>query len=106
MIKMVKTMYNKNNQTFLTKINNINCLNKIVAVRCDFNCPVNEDGVIVDDYRITSTIPTLHKIMLDKPKKVILMTHYGRPKEKIANIQQKYFCKLYVKNYTLTILCF
>ena len=97
MIKMVKTMYNKNNQTSLTKINNINCLNKIVAVRCDFNCPVNEDGVIVDDYRITSTIPTLHKIMLDKPKKVILMTHYGRPKGKDSKYSTKIFLQTLCK---------
>lgn len=93
MIKMVKVMYNKNNQVDLTKISNINCYDKVVAVRCDFNCPVNSEGIITDDYRIKSTLPTLDKILLDKPKKLILMTHYGRPKNK----DQKYSTKIFIK---------
>ena len=93
MIKMVKTMFYKNNQTSLTKISNVDCFNKIVAVRCDFNCPVNKEGIITDDYRITSTLPTIHKILLDRPKKLILMTHYGRPK----GYDSKYSTKIFLK---------
>ena len=93
MIKMVKTMCYKNNQTSLTKISNVDCFNKIVAVRCDFNCPVDEDGIITDDYRITSALPTIHKILLDRPKKLILMTHYGRP----HGYDSKYSTKIFLK---------
>lgn len=93
MIRIIKTMYYKNNQTSLTKISSVNCYNKVVAVRCDFNCPVDEDGIIIDDYRITSALPTIHKILLDRPKKLILMTHYGRP----YGYDSKYSTKIFLK---------
>ena len=80
MIRMVKTMYDKNNKSSLHKIENVFCNNKVVIVRCDFNCPVT-NGKIDDDYRIQCAIPTLNKILVDKPRKLILVTHFGRPKK-------------------------
>jgi phosphoglycerate kinase len=49
-------------------------------VRVDFNVPLNENYEITDDTRITSAIPTIKKIISDGGK-VILMSHFGRPKE-------------------------
>lgn len=44
----------------------------------DFNVPIS-DGVISNDYRIRSTIPTIQKVM-DQGASAILMSHLGRPK--------------------------
>ncbi len=52
---------------------------KKVLVRCDFNVPMDENGNITDDIRITSSLPTISYI-IEKGGKVILMSHLGRPK--------------------------
>ena len=50
-----------------------------VLVRVDFNVPLNDKFEVTDNTRITSTIPTLRKI-LDDGGSLILMSHLGRPK--------------------------
>ncbi len=52
---------------------------KRVLVRCDFNVPMDENGKITDDIRITSSLPTIN-YLVEKGAKVILMSHLGRPK--------------------------
>ena len=52
---------------------------KKVLVRCDFNVPMDENGEITDDIRITSSLPTIN-YLIEKGAKVILMSHLGRPK--------------------------
>ncbi len=52
---------------------------KRVLVRCDFNVPIDENGNITDDRRITSSLPTINYLM-ENGAKVILMSHLGRPK--------------------------
>jgi phosphoglycerate kinase len=49
-------------------------------VRVDFNVPLNEKFEITDDTRMTAAVPTIKKIINDGGK-VILMSHFGRPKE-------------------------
>jgi phosphoglycerate kinase len=51
---------------------------KRVLVRVDFNVPIN-DGELSDATRIERTAPTLTEIA-DKGGKVILLSHFGRPK--------------------------
>jgi phosphoglycerate kinase len=60
-------------------IKDIDIKNKKVLIRCDFNVPI-KDGVIVDDNRITSSLPTI-KYAIDEGSKVILFSHLGRIKE-------------------------
>lgn len=52
--------------------------NKSVLIRCDFNVPI-KDGKIIDDNRITASIPTI-KYAMDGGAKVVLFSHLGRVK--------------------------
>ncbi len=49
-----------------------------VILRVDMNVPI-QNGIITDDYRITSILPTLKTILQNHPKRVILVSHLGRP---------------------------
>ena len=55
--------------------------NKNVIIRVDINVPVI-DGKITDDSRIQAVIPTL-KYLAKNQAKVIVISHFGRPKGKV-----------------------
>jgi len=58
--------------------------NKRVLVRCDFNVPLDQRrGIILDDFRIKETIPTI-EYLTKKGAKIILMTHLGRPEGRVV----------------------
>ena len=63
-------------------IDNLNLKDKRVLVRVDFNVPLDENLTITDDRRISSSLPTIKKIIADGGK-AILMSHLGRPKGKV-----------------------
>jgi phosphoglycerate kinase len=63
-------------------------------VRVDFNVPLDEKFNITDDTRMSATIPTIKKILADGGK-VILMSHFGRPK---GGPEEKYSLKHLVKH--------
>jgi phosphoglycerate kinase len=69
--------YNKKN------IQNIDVANKKALVRCDFNVPQEENGVITADKRIVESLPTLN-YLLKQGASVIACSHLGRPKGEVV----------------------
>jgi phosphoglycerate kinase len=69
---------------FLKKksIRDVDVKGKRVFCRVDFNTPM-KDGCITDDTRIRESIPTI-KYLLDQGARIILASHFGRPKGKVV----------------------
>lgn len=59
-------------------ITDIDVQGKRVLLRADYNVPVNSEGQITDDYRLTQSAPTI-KALLDKGASLVIMSHLGRP---------------------------
>ncbi|MEE8149798.1 MAG: phosphoglycerate kinase, partial [candidate division Zixibacteria bacterium] len=60
-------------------VSDINFCGRKALLRVDFNVPLDKAGNITDDHRLTSTLPTINKIIKDGGT-VIICSHMGRPK--------------------------
>ncbi len=63
----------------MSKFSDFNFKGHKALVRVDFNVPLDDTFNITDDNRMVGAIPTIKKILADGGS-VILMSHFGRPK--------------------------
>ncbi len=64
-------------------IKDVSLSGKRVFVRVDFNVPLDDKQSVTDDTRIRFVIPTL-KYVIENKAKLIIASHLGRPKGKVA----------------------
>ena len=67
----------------MQKSNKLEIYNKNVLLRLDLNVPVFE-GKILSNFRISKCVPMI-KNLISNNNKVIILSHFGRPKEGIYN---------------------
>lgn len=59
-------------------VQDIDVSGKTVLIRVDYNVPI-KDGVIQEDLRISSSLSTIRYVLDQGARKVILISHLGRP---------------------------
>lgn len=73
----------------VSSIDQIVFFNQNVILRVDWNIPtkdvlqvdgVTRQSVITDDSRIVASLPTIDKILNDGCKRIVIISHFGRPK--------------------------
>jgi phosphoglycerate kinase len=60
-------------------VKDLDLKDKTVLMRADFNVPLDEKLEITDDTRIKETLPTIRYILSKEAKRLVLMSHLGRP---------------------------
>merc|ERR1719240_54645 len=63
------------------KIEDVDCKDKRVFIRVDFNVPQDkmDPNIITNTARIDAALPTIKAILAQGPKSVVLASHLGRP---------------------------
>jgi 3-phosphoglycerate kinase len=65
-------------------VKDVDLKDKTVLMRADFNVPQDANLNITDDIRIRATLPTIKYILENGARKLILMSHLGRPDGKVV----------------------
>ena len=64
-------------------IRDIDVTGKRVFLRVDYNVQFDDDGQMLDDYRLTESLPTLQYLM-ERGARTIICAHRGRPGGKVV----------------------
>lgn len=115
-IKLVKYMQKYNYNNFIKSqlslnscvnskyhIDNFNYKDKNVLIRVDWNIPTTKDFKIKDDYRIVSSLPTINKVLYDNPKRIIIISHFGRPNGNTDKYSWKHYMEQIQKYFPIKI---
>ena len=62
-------------------VRDVDVKDKVVLMRVDYNVPM-KDGKITDNLRIKASLPTIEYLLEAGTKKIILISHLGRPEGK------------------------
>ena len=65
-------------------VKDVDLRGKTILMRADFNVPQDESLNITDDTRIRATLATIKYILEQGSKKLVLMSHLGRPDGKVV----------------------
>jgi len=79
MLSNIEIMQQANN------LKNIDIEDQRVLIRVDFNVPMDSHQNITDDSRIKASLPTINYCIDHGAKKIILVTHLGRPKKEMKD---------------------
>lgn len=67
-------------------IKDLGVAGKAVIVRVDYNVPLekqNDNYVVSSDVRIRESLATINYVLDQKPKRIVLLSHLGRPEGKV-----------------------
>jgi phosphoglycerate kinase len=69
-------------------VKDVNLRHKVILMRTDYNVPI-ENGIIMSDFRIRSSLPTINYILENGASKLVLISHLGRPEGRDKSLSLK-----------------
>ena len=79
----------------LKTLDNLEFDGKTVILRCDLNVPLDKDGKITDITKIKRHKATIDELI--NKSKILVISHLGRPKERITKLSLNNISDVFVK---------
>ena len=83
-------------------VKDIDFTNKRVVMRADLDVPWDDQGMVMDDFRINDLIPTL-EYLLNQNASVVIIGHRGRPKQPELKTSTEEVAKLLDQKISATV---
>jgi 3-phosphoglycerate kinase len=72
----------------MKRLKDFSVTDRRILVRCDFNVPIDDNGDVLDNFRIKQALPTI-KYLIDAKAKIILMSHLDPQSTGVADSKFK-----------------